>query len=147
MLSLKNIEVGTEVEALCTKCKNATIHVITRIKEGEIARVMCKTCLSSHRFRMVDEKVRKKLAKLRGLKKVKKTPESRENRKWNKLLEQADPQKAISYRMGASYAEYDVIQHEKFGLGVVVKILDRCKMSVIFSDGVKNMAQNMKAPN
>lgn len=146
MPNSKNIEVGVEVEALCTKCKNATTHVITAIKEGEIARVMCKKCMSTHKYRPIDDRIKRKLAKLKKMKKTQKTSESRESRKWNKLLEQANPENAISYRMGASYTEHDVIQHDKFGLGVVVKILEPGKISVVFSDGIKNMVQNMKAP-
>ncbi|MBN2357039.1 hypothetical protein JXO59_13060 [candidate division KSB1 bacterium] len=145
MPSSKIPEVGVEVEALCTKCKNATMHVITTVKEGEISRVKCKKCLDSHRYRPIDEKIKKKLAKLKKMKKAKKPSQSRETRKWNKLLEQADPENAISYRMGATYTEHDVIQHDKFGLGVVVKILEPGKISVVFSDGVKNMVQNMKS--
>lgn len=144
MLSSKTLEVGTEVEALCTKCKNATTHVVSVIKNDEIARVMCKACLTTHRYRPITEIIKKKLAKLKKIKKTKEASQTRESRKWNKLLEQADASKAVSYRMGISYTENDVIQHDMFGLGVVVKILDASKMSVVFSTGVKNMVQNYK---
>jgi len=145
MVNTKPPEVGAEIEALCTKCKDATVHVITIIKKDEIARVMCKSCQSTHRYRQVDDKIRKKIARLKKVKKTRKETESREHKRWNKLLEQADPAKAVAYKMASTYAENDVIQHDTFGLGVVVKVLDVNKVSVVFSDGVKNMVQNYKS--
>jgi hypothetical protein len=145
MLSKKKLEVGVEVEALCNKCKSATIHVVVAIKNEEMIRVMCKACSSLHRFRPPDTKLLKKMAKLKKAKKAKLTPEARETKKWNKLLAQADPDKAVSYTMAQAYTENDVIRHDKFGLGVVVKILDPRKIAVVFEEGLKNMVQNFKA--
>ncbi len=144
MLSKKKMEIGIEVEALCNKCKAATVHVVVAIKSQDMVRVMCKTCQSLHRFKSPESKSLKKAGKVVKAKKAKLTLEARETRKWNKLLTAADPEKAIAYSMSQGYAENDVIQHTKFGLGVVVKILDPSKISVVFEDGLKNMVQNHK---
>ncbi len=143
MLSKKKLEIGAEVEALCNKCKGATIHVIVAIKSEEMVRVMCKACSSLHRFHPPDGKLMKKMVKLKKAKKAKLTPQARETRKWTKLLQQADPEKAVVYSMSKAYVENDLIQHDKFGLGIVVKILDQRKISVVFEEGLKNMVQNM----
>ena len=144
MLSKKKMEIGIEVEALCNKCKAATVHVVVAIKSQDMVRVMCKACQSLHRFKAPESKGVKKAAKVQKAQKVKLTPEARESKKWNKLLLAADPEKAVAYSMSNVYAENDIIQHNKFGLGVVVKILDPSKISVVFEDGVKNMVQNLK---
>lgn len=144
MLSKKKMEIGIEVEALCNKCKAATVHVVVAIKSQEMVRVMCKICESMHRFKAPESKLAKKSAKLVKVKKAKLTPEARETKKWNKLLLAADRDKAVAYSMSHAYSENDVIQHEKFGLGVVVKILDPSKISVVFEVGLKNMVQNLK---
>ncbi|HNS72942.1 MAG TPA: hypothetical protein PKI81_06025 [bacterium] len=144
MLSKKKMEIGIEVEALCNKCKAATVHVVVAIKSQDMVRVMCKACSSLHRFKAPESKGVKKSAKLQKVQKPKLTPEARESRKWNKLLLAADPEKAVIYSMSSGYAENDIIQHDKFGLGVVVKIIDLSKISVVFETGVKNMVQNLK---
>ena len=144
MLSKKKMEIGIEVEALCNKCKAATVHVVVAIKSQDMVRVMCKTCSSLHRFKAPESKGVKKADKLQKAKKAKLTPEAKESRKWNKLLMAADPGKAVAYSMSHGYAENDVIQHDKFGLGVVVKIVDPSKISVVFEGGIKNMVQNLK---
>jgi len=144
MLSKKKLEIGVEVEALCKKCKSATVHVVVAIKSEEMVRVMCKACSSLHRFHPPDPKLLKKMAKLKKAKKAKLTPEARESKKWNKMLAQADPEKAVAYAMNQGYTENDVIQHDKFGLGVVVKVLESRKIAVVFEEGLKNMVQNYK---
>lgn len=136
-------EIGAEVEALCPKCKGATVHVIEVIKTPELMKVMCKTCLNSHRFRPPKGGAAKSL-KTPKVKKPKLDPQTREERKWNRMLEHADREKAVSYTMNSSFTENDVIDHTKFGVGVVVKILDHGKITVIFQDGLRNMVQNFK---
>jgi hypothetical protein len=137
-------EIGAEVEALCIKCKGATIHVIEVIKTPELMKVMCKACLSSHRYRAANAENTKKFIKAKKVKKPKVNPQTREERKWNRMLDQADKEKAVSYSMNSAFTENDVIDHTKFGVGVVVKILDRGKVTVIFQDGLRNMVQNFK---
>jgi len=137
-------EIGAEIESLCPKCKGATVHVIEVIKSPTLMKVMCKACLNSHRYRPASTESAKKLVKAKKAKKAKVDPRTREERKWNRLLEQADKDKAVSYSMNSSFTENDIIDHTKFGVGVVVKILDHGKMSVIFQDGVRNMVQNFK---
>ena len=46
------------------------------------------------------------------------------------------------YVMTEKYEENDVINHEKFGVGVVSEIVDPTKMNVVFEEGVKTMVQN-----
>ena len=130
MLEGKKPEVGGEVEALCPKCKGATIHVIEVIKTPELMKVMCKACMASHRYRPATPENTKKLVKTKKVKKAKVDAKSREEKKWNRMLEQADREKAISYNMNRSYTENDVIEHMKFGVGVVFKIMDTSKIKI-----------------
>ena len=50
MTKVKTLEAGSEVEAMCKKCKAPTAHVIEVVKNDEIKKVMCKSCFSSHRY-------------------------------------------------------------------------------------------------
>ncbi len=142
MADKKLPEVGSEVEALCSKCKRATVHVIEVIKNDKITKVMCKSCLSSHRFKSPEEAVKVKAAPKKRVAKVPAPPKTREERKWSRLLAQVDVEHPVEYTMKGKYAERDVISHNTFGLGVVLKVLDTTKMSVVFQVGVKTLVQN-----
>ncbi len=142
MADKKLPEVGSEVEALCTKCKSATVHVVEAIKNDKITRVMCKVCLSSHRYKSPEEPVKVQTVPRKRATKVAAPPKTREERKWSRLLAQVDVEHPIEYTMKGKYAERDVISHNTFGLGVVLKVLDTTKMSVVFQAGVKTLVQN-----
>jgi len=142
MSKLKQLEVGNEVNAYCPKCKSETVHVIESIKNDKIAKVMCKSCLSSHKYKSVDEVEathKTKAAKKTAAPKVAKT---REERKWARLLAKVNQENPLEYTMGATYTEQDVIQHTTFGLGIVVKIIDENRMDVFFKEGLKKLVMN-----
>ncbi|MBN1466971.1 hypothetical protein JXA02_14550 [candidate division KSB1 bacterium] len=136
----KPIEVGDEIEALCGTCKDATVHVVEVIKEGKITKVMCKSCLNSHKFRAPMSTAEKKAKKKTAAPKT--SSKSKEQRKWSRVMAKADAENPQDYAMTATYEENDVIHHEKFGVGVVAEIVDPTKMNVVFEDGVKTMVQN-----
>ena len=46
----KNVNVGDEVEGRCTKCKDVTSHTIVALQDGEIKKVECLVCGSTHKF-------------------------------------------------------------------------------------------------
>ena len=133
------LEVGAEVEAMCKTCKGPSIHVIEVIKNDKITKVMCKACLNSHRYVPVseaEEATKPKTAK-------RKTPlKTKEERKWSRLLSKVDSEQPIEYEMDKSFTEKDVINHAKFGVGVVVEVVDRTKISVAFQQGMKTLVQN-----
>lgn len=57
-------------------------------------------------------------------------------------LNQVDVSEAKSYTVHEKFDKWDLISHEKFGLGIVFKILTPRKMEVFFEDGQKLMAMN-----
>jgi hypothetical protein len=144
MLSKKKLEPGTEIEAFCSKCKGPSIHVIEAVKNNTISRVMCKSCLSSHKFKPVEETPTKKknASTAKKTPKVKKAPKTKEERKWARLMAKADDNNPTDYEMSGSYSELDVINHSSFGMGVVIKVIQENKVSVAFQDGVKTLIQN-----
>ncbi|MBN1998639.1 hypothetical protein JW935_13855 [candidate division KSB1 bacterium] len=136
MTQQKKYDAGQEIEALCNKCKCPTVHVIEVVKENKVTRVICKICHNSHRYKPATkanvEKVKKKISK--------KTPEER---KWSRLMAKTDEEEdPIEYSMEKSYDELAVIEHHKFGIGVVKEVLDSTKMNVVFQDGIRTLVQN-----
>jgi len=150
MLSKSKIEVGTEVDAICKPCKGVTIHVISGIKDGKISKVMCKTCQSSHRYQPASEEIpdkspakQKSASSEPGQDKVRRAARTRQMKKWNHLLDEADTENPREYMVSESYDQQQVIQHKHFGLGVVVKIVDGNKMNVAFEEGIKTLVMNI----
>jgi len=146
MISNNNLAVGNEIEALCNKCKAATVHVIEVIKGGKPTRVMCKSCENSHRFRSPQELIehRKKAASTKKTATTKRAASTKtpEQRKWSRLCNKVDIENPTEYQMEKKFAEHDAIQHKKFGLGVVIEIVNPTKMSVAFEEGIKTLVQN-----
>ncbi|MBN1540834.1 hypothetical protein JW992_01725 [candidate division KSB1 bacterium] len=147
MLSKSKIEVGTEVDAMCTPCKGVTIHVISAVKDGKIAKVMCKACQATHRYRPAFEETAApsavKKTKDKAQDKVRRAAKTRQMKKWNNLLGEADTENPRDYEVSKSYEQQQVIQHSHFGLGVVVKVVDDNKMDVAFEEGVKTLVMNI----
>ena len=54
-------------------------------------------------------------------------------------MEGKDRNSASVYSMQSSYAVRDLIDHPKFGMGVVQRLIDPNKMDVIFQDGLKRL--------
>ena len=48
---MSKIFIGQEIEGYCGKCKNDTLHIITAIDDDKIEKVMCKVCMSYHKFK------------------------------------------------------------------------------------------------
>ena len=123
-MSAKKYKVGAEVEAWCTKCKIDRLHAIETLKsDGNINRVICRTCESSHLFRR---------PKGDGTE-----PKTTRRRKDELVVTEAEVAKAKPYAMDGAFEAGEVIKHGKFGPGRVSTLKPGGKMDVVFEDGVK----------
>ena len=43
--------IGQELEAYCSKCKDDTLHSITAATGDKIDKVLCKICMSYHKYK------------------------------------------------------------------------------------------------
>jgi len=131
--------VGQELEAYCGKCKEDTLHLVTSADDDKIEKVMCKTCMSYHKFKKpATEQIASQPKKKPLIKKVTRTRRS----KWTRILDDSDVAAAVTYEMGKTYDVETTIHHKTFGLGVVKNILDSQKIEVLFVDGEKILVQN-----
>ena len=141
MSESKTIQVGDEIEAMCGVCKDATVHVVESIKDDKVNKVLCKSCSASHRYRKpvaAGEEAPKKAKKA----KPKAPPKTKEQRKWSRVVAKVDAENPVTYAMDSTFAANDVIDHAKFGVGVVVDVVDPSKVSVVFEEGEKTLVQN-----
>ncbi len=144
----KQYEVGQEIETKCTKCKTEMIHNITVIKDDKISKVICKGCLSTHKYREPDPEIPKKRGPGRP-RKTDKTPAKttiRRGRKkdWPSLVSKIEENDIVDYNIEQDFSEIHAIRHKKFGVGVITKIIADNKIEVVFQENKKILAQNWK---
>ncbi len=128
-------KVSEDIDAWCIKCKMFLNHVIMTMKEIRPHRVKCKTCRDVHAFRLVAPGTPK--AKAEKAPKKASAARTRRINDFETRIEGRDTSKAIPYTMKGKFNPDDLIDHKKFGLGLVVRKVDPTKMEVSFSEGLK----------
>ena len=132
--ALKKAEVGQEILSVCTKCKIETEHTIASKVGEKIGKVRCKICGSNHRYLKPGTKrvVTRRAPKL--------TPEE----SWNLCMQNASTKKkTVAYTLSGAYRLSDVIDHSRFGLGVVTLLYTNDKIQVTFKEGEKLLVMGM----
>jgi hypothetical protein len=122
---------GRDLDAYCTRCKFETAHVIVAMDGQRIVRVQCKSCQSVHAYRGGPPTPRSS-SRASG-----RTKQPLTASEYDRLMIGRDTSRARSYKPAEIYAAEEVINHAKFGLGVVVRVLADRKVEVAFDSGVK----------
>ena len=129
---MEKFAAGENVVSHCTKCKGPRDHTIVAMENELIAKVKCRTCNGTHKFRNPTE--------------VKKPRASRKKTGgqdtvavlWQTCISQSKG-KELLYNMTGRYRVGDILLHDKFGKGVVRKLaLNKCH--VLFEDKERLMA-------
>jgi hypothetical protein len=127
-MTSKKYDVGSEIEAYCTKCKIDRLHAIGALKsDGNINKVVCRTCHGTHLFRR---------PKGEGGEKVRATRTTKRGKKGSVTLTEEDLATAKPYAMDGTYEVGDIIKHKTFGAGSVLEMRFG-KMEVGFEGGGK----------
>jgi len=146
---LKTLSAGSEIDAWCTKCKLDLGHRIIAMVENRPKRVVCQTCGSQHNYRApksVDAGVR--------IRRTSKAPPSRspssrakaeaENDRqveWERRIAGNTLDSFKRYTIDTVFSPDDLVTHKKFGEGYVVDVLDPKKVTIMFKDGLRTLAQ------
>lgn len=162
---MENYEVGRGVESYCTKCKTDTAHVITAIEGQTISKVMCQICYSYHKYKAPagsnDDSAKvtiKKTKTATGKTSVKATVTTpkpkktttkrvrrvsvRKTESWVDLIDRVDKEEAVDYIFSGNYENGSLVNHKKFGLGIVRNVVSEQKIEVVFESGTKTLIQN-----
>lgn len=137
---MSQLTVGKDVLSYCSKCKLNLGHTIVAMKDSKhIAKVKCNTCLTIHAYK--DPSTSSKQSKTRT-RKTERSP--------SKVISVADlwmekmsstKKKSTPYAMDEKFHEGDIIDHVKFGPGIVEKVVDD-KIEVIFRHEIKTLVHN-----
>lgn len=131
---MSKIGVGKEIVTSCSKCKLELAHLIVAMRDEVTPyKVQCKTCGSNHSFKV------KKVAKRRattGTKKKRVTAAEKILNIWEDAMENLDGD-PIKYSIKTVFEAGQVIDHPKFGPGLIEKVIDANKIEVVFKTDVK----------
>jgi hypothetical protein len=131
---LEKNSAGQNIESYCGKCKVSRDHTIMTMDGEAIAKVRCKMCGSMHKFRspLDAQKVRKPRAK-KGAGEA-----ATAEIVWEAGLAEAKG-KERDYSMASKYRIGDIVNHQTFGKGIVMKLYaNKCEM--LFKDKERLMA-------
>jgi NACalpha-BTF3-like transcription factor len=138
---MSDLSVGKEVLSYCSKCKLTLAHTIVAMKDAQaIHRVECRTCKNTHAYKDPSAVKMKAATRKKTTRKTSKTTTSVADL-WMEAINSATA-KSQPYSIKGSFAQGDIIDHAKFGPGVVDKTIDGDKIEVIFRHEIKTLIHN-----
>lgn len=120
--------VAKNIHLPCKKCGVDRFHVVTAHTSANTAKVKCEVCGASKTFKLPKAQERKKVTKKVSTSKVD------HGAVWIGLKEKMSSTKSQPYSMKAKFTNNAVIDHPKFGLGLVTLVTNE-KIEVIFETG------------
>ena len=133
-------EAGKEVLSYCGKCKLALAHVIVSMKDASsFGKVQCKTCNATHAYKDPATKTKKVKSK-RSTSTKRKSVSVGEL--WTEELGKSDGN-AKSYGIREIFEVGDLLDHKKFGPGIVQALVDG-KIEVLFQHEIKTLVHGIK---
>ncbi len=131
---LEKNSAGKNIVSYCGKCKVSRDHTIMTMDGETVAKVRCQNCGSMHKFSdpLAAQKVRKPRAK-KGAGEA-----ATAEIVWAASLAEAKG-KERDYSMASKYRVGDIVNHQTFGKGIVMKLYaNKCEM--LFRDKERLMA-------
>lgn len=130
--------VGKDVLAYCNKCKLTLSHIIVSMLNTDvIAKVECNTCHSAHKYKekTPDAVKKRRVTKKKGRKVEPTVPV---NDIWKDRLSNMEGEH-IKYSIKKKFEIGDLIEHPKFGVGIVQEVVDKEKINVMFQYEIKTL--------
>lgn len=128
------IVVGDTIVAYCAKCRLSLAHTIVTLDGARTTRVTCSTCSSTHPFKHPDEAPKPRTPRAKKAEVAAASIAAL----WESRVATAKGKEHV-YTMGTKYGIGDIVLHEQFGKGVVLKLLTN-KCHVLFQDKERLMA-------
>lgn len=143
---LDDIRVGGEIDAVCTRCRILTNHRIVAMVDGMVKRVICLTCQSQHNYRQPPGEKKEAGARvMRVSREMKKTSApsggARVFAQWIKGREELT-ETPRPYKLQGVFEAGEALEHPKFGLGFVQRVIPPNKIEVMFETEIKTLAMN-----
>ncbi|MBI4697365.1 MAG: hypothetical protein HY758_00190 [Nitrospirae bacterium] len=137
-----NYTTGGDIDSWCTKCGLELGHTIIVMADDLPKRVKCNTCSGEHNYRTGPSE--KSRARSKSPSQKPKTQEIDFNEHISRLTG-GDLSNAKKYSINGNFEKNEVIDHYKFGMGIVLSIIQINKIEILFNDGPKLLIQNIGA--
>lgn len=132
------LSAGSEIKHHCTKCDLELWHTIIAMAGGVPARVKCNTCKSERNYKAP-------VAEGRSTRRANEPARPRASGShpdfYQQKLRDSVMKTPKPYRADQPFDDGDVIDHIKFGRGVVLKLVYPDRMDVIFQDETKTLVR------
>ncbi|MDR1395882.1 MAG: hypothetical protein LBK52_06920 [Deltaproteobacteria bacterium] len=158
------LRVSGEIEAFCTKCALLTNHRIVAFDGDKIKKVICLTCQSQHAYRLAAPKkkavsdpappkdpkdpretkepkprpARTSQAKTQAKKTSAEEPEANA-RQWQERRETTSHNSIVPYTLAGIFESGQALEHSRFGVGFVLKVIHPNKIEVLFENFTKTL--------
>jgi hypothetical protein len=140
------IDVGKNILSYCGKCKLTLAHTVVSMKDTRtLGKVKCNTCQSIHMYKDPSTSITK--SKVTAKKNPSKAQIASKSLPISEIWMTAlntSTKKSQAYSPKSRYIEGDVIDHVKFGPGIVQKIVDGTKIEVVFRHEIKTLIHDLK---
>lgn len=131
---LEKYSAGENIASYCTKCKLSLDHTIVAMSGEAIAKVKCKTCGSTHKFRNAADAPKVRTPRVKKADALKASAETM----WETGIAGAKGREH-AYSMAGKYRVGDIVLHDTFGKGIVLKLYSN-KCDMLFKDKERLMA-------
>lgn len=128
-------KISDEVVCYCSKCKLELNARIVRVEAEQPKRVLCLTCNTTHAYR---KSAPVKAGEGKTRKKRVSPPHVDQETAWREKLNRGG-KTPKAYAMDQVYLLDDHVDHQIFGVGLVVGLLPPNKVNVFFQDGLRMM--------
>jgi hypothetical protein len=136
---MSKLGVGKEIVTYCSKCKLDLAHTIVVMKDDVTPlKVECRTCGSIHNFKAKGSATAKKKTKTRA---PRRSAEEKNISLWEEAMSKNETE-PVKYSIKSNFSAGQIIDHPKFGQGVVDKLIDADKVEVIFRTTTKTLIHN-----
>jgi hypothetical protein len=120
----------------CKKCATERYQVVLAHTNSKSAKLECEVCHTKNTLKLVSPTA----ASATGKKKTKTTTRNSHKGRWEQLTQNKD-QAPTPYNMKQTFEVENLIQHPKFGLGVVTA-LTSSSIQVVFEDQERSLVHN-----
>jgi len=127
-----------DVDSWCTKCRMWLAHTIVAMVAGTPKRVVCNTCHGVHAYRPHppgESPKAKKSSVPKGRAPAK--PRKAKISEWETRVGGRDRREARPYKPQETFKVDEIMDHRKFGIGLVIATLAGDKIKVLFETGDK----------
>lgn len=125
----------------CKKCGADRYHVVLAHTSSTSAKMQCEICKSKKTFTLPKEGAPKKIVRPSSGSSVSTYKPRNHGNDYELRIQNQMMKEAAPYSIKQSFKENQKIQHPKFGVGFITKVMSD-RVDVIFSDEVRTLIHN-----